>query len=152
MAEFAEHSILNATTLCGHGVGNSMECDHGVFWDEDAGVLRFQRKLYFFAEEESRIGNTVSHLDKVLDGEISDGVSIVLADAVELFEDRGPVSMLIEQSQEDGAVFEGAVQALAEEGYDRVRRIAKQQGLSIHMPRRAFDSHHRTSRVAEVVL
>ena len=45
-----------------------MKSHHRIFWDKGLWISGFESKLYLFLEEETRIGNTISHFDEVFDG------------------------------------------------------------------------------------
>ena len=98
-------------------IRNAMESDHRIFRNEVPGEAGFEREFHFLAEKEAGIGNAVAHLDKVFDGEIGDGVGVHFACAFELRKYSWPIRGRGDQAtQEDGAVFKGAVQALSEKG------------------------------------
>jgi hypothetical protein len=84
-----------------------------------------ERKLDFFLEQKLRVGDAITHLDKILESEIGDRVGVGFACSLEFTEQIRPVGAVpVEELQETRAVFERTVHALAEERNDGVSRVA----------------------------
>src|SRR5258708_3697689 len=125
IAEFRQYSILHHASRKRYRVRNSMKGDHRIFRDEELRVLCFQGQLDFFTKKKSRIRHAISHLDEIFDRHVGNRICVDSSGLLKLFETELPIRpVAIEYLKKTSAVFETAIQSLAEEGDDRVSRVS----------------------------
>src|SRR5688572_30143008 len=79
-------------------------------------------------KKEFRIGNKVTHFNKVVEGKLCDGVRIRLADIFKVGNDLVPIILVSEhQVAEDSAILKACIHSLPIEWNDGMSGISDQQ-------------------------
>src|SRR5437867_420064 len=104
-----------------------MERDHRIFRHKQSRIPCLQCQLNFLLEQKSRIGDAISHLDKILQRQVSDCIRVDLSRLLKLGENTLPIAAVtVDQFQQNSTVFESTINSLAEKRDDGMRRVSQQ--------------------------
>src|ERR1700721_3757164 len=109
-----------------------MKRDHRVLWHKKLRIFCFQRQIHVLAKQKSRVGHSISHLHKVLDGHVGNCISVDLSRLFEFLKNKLPVCPVpVEEFQKARAILKTAIDSLSKERNNRMRRVPQQKTPTI---------------------